>query len=356
MERYTERHQGIMAAVYLRAITSLLHAPPLAARLPAPCMLACGRVATAPLGVPSPLRTRTAALHGTRMQFDSSDGMGYDGGSYEPSEKQVRYAQQLAQRAGLPLPQEALVDRDRCSAFIEQALGLCAPSAKQVAFAESLAAAKNEPLSSEARASAKAISEYIDQNMQYASGAGGGGGGGGGGGAATTYGNVGDARLPSDKQLLYAAALARQNRVGLSYELLIDRTALSRFIDDMRAGPGGPPGGGGYNPAQYQANLGGGMGGMGGGMGVAASAGVIGGAFAGGDLDGGMAAVGPAGGDGSALDDLLTSEERGGSPAAAPAAGADGDLTDEVDDLFGPSTAAEGEDNSPLLSEGQIPF
>ena len=284
----------------------------------------------------------------------------YDDTTYEPSEKQIKYAQQLAQRSGLPIPNDALSDRNRCSAFIDEALGRCPPSERQIAFAETLAAAKNEELSVEVRKSAKAVSEYINDNQHLATAAGGGGPGGSFGGG---YGNAAPAtgqRLPTDKQLLYAAALARQNRAGLSYEMLSDRAALSRFIDQMRNTPGGDAfGGARYDPAQYPAHL---TASMGAGMGAAAaSAGIAGGGLAGGGYAGG------------ALDDeMLPPDERGGvAGAAISGVGADANddaassdmngatankaLDAEMDDLFGES-GGEGEGDPTLFREGQIPF
>jgi len=301
-----------LASVLFRALAST---PPATLRLAA---------------LTSPLRAHTAALHATRMQFTDSAG-GY--GS-EPSEKQVRYAQQLAQRSGLALPQDALLDRERCSAFIEEALGKSAPSARQIAFAESLAATKNEPLPASVRSSAKAISEYIDQNQHLATPAAGGRSYGGGGSSLRS--SASDSLLPTDKQLLYAATLARQKQVGLSYEQLSDRAEISRFIDEM-SGKGGTNDGA-YNPANYKANVAANVAGLAAGMGSSAFGAVAGAAMA-----------SSRGGDGSPLDDqMLSRAERGGERGA--------ELDAEMDDLFGPSTQAEGEEDTPLFREGQIPF
>ena len=144
----------VTSSLLLRALSPMLHmgrpTPAFVMTMPP-----IQSVAASSIG----LLCQRAPIHSTRMQLD--DGMGYGASDYEPSEKQVRYAQQLAQRAGVPLPEEALVDRERCSIFIDEALSKCAPSSKQVAFAESLAMAKGEPLPDDARASAKACSEYI---------------------------------------------------------------------------------------------------------------------------------------------------------------------------------------------------
>ena len=304
-----------MATCIFRALASLPAGPAATLRLAA---------------VASPLRAHTAALHATRMQFSDSAG-GYDDA---PSEKQVRYAQQLAQRSGLALPPDALIDRDRCSAFIDEALGKSEPSARQISFAESLAATKNEALPAEVRGSAKAISEYIDQNMHLAMGAAGGRG---------QYNGTADPRLPTDKQLLYAAVLARQKRVGLSFEQLSDRQTLSRFIDEVR-GAGGANGGV-YDPANYQANM---AGDGGGGLAAGMAAGM------GSSALGAAAGAAMVGGDGSPIDDqMLSAAERSGSGGAAPAG--DAELDAEMDDLFGPNPT-EGEEDVPLFKEGQIPF
>ena len=91
----------------------------------------------------SPARARPVT-----MTFD--DGLGYGGGG-EPSEKQMSYAQSLAQRTGLRLPPEALSDREACSAFIDEALSVSPPTSRQLAFAETLAAASGSPLTAEVR-------------------------------------------------------------------------------------------------------------------------------------------------------------------------------------------------------------
>uniref|UniRef100_A0A7S2MDI0 Uncharacterized protein n=1 Tax=Haptolina brevifila TaxID=156173 RepID=A0A7S2MDI0_9EUKA len=152
--------------------------------------------------------------------------------NFAPSEKQLQYAQRLAQRTGLDLPPEALSDKESCSAFIDEALSKSPPSANQVAYAKSLAQSACIELPEQVLRSAKSCSEFIDEIQQSGSTAGF-AGGSAGGGAATS-------RLPTDKQIIFAASLARQQQIGLSHEVLSDRAAASSFIDSMLAGGGAP--------------------------------------------------------------------------------------------------------------------
>lgn len=227
------------------------------------------------------LRARFCTMSDSEIYAGFSDGT--------PSEKQVKYAEQLAQRSGLQPPGDVYSDRDACSAFIDEALSRSAPSAKQLAFAESLARTMGTELPVEVLGNAKACSEYIDQNQRMSS-------------SSTGAGSYG-ARVPTDKQLIYAASLARQNSMGLSYEVLSDRTATSKFIDEM-LNNGAPMTSGGSGPA----------GGDAAGLGFPIGAGAIG------------------------ANDLLNPEEMSG------AGGGMGLATDG------------GDDEPPLFREGQIPF
>lgn len=177
----------------------------------------------------SPLRAtnwRRAALHVTRMQFDDTSPLGFEGnygGGRPPSEKQVQYAQRLAQQTATELPQEALMDSDACSRFIDDALSRTPPSAKQVEYANTIARQLNMDMPPGVTASAKACSEFIDANQGLMGGMGGGGGG--------RNLQAGPGQAPSEKQILFAARLARERQLGLSAEALSDRLAMSQFID-----------------------------------------------------------------------------------------------------------------------------
>ena len=70
--------------------------------------------------------------------------------------------------------------------------------------------------------SAKACSEFIDANQGLMGGMGGGGG--------RSY-QAGPGQAPSEKQILFAARLARERQLGLSAEALSDKMAMSQFID-----------------------------------------------------------------------------------------------------------------------------
>ena len=92
--------------------------------------------------------------------------------------------------------------------------------------------------------SAKAISDYISANQGLMGGGGGAMGMGYGGGPVDAASMRG--RPPTEKQLLYAITLAQQRNVGLSAAELLDRSEISRFIDEslaaLRGGGGGPSG------------------------------------------------------------------------------------------------------------------
>ena len=98
-------------------------------------------------------------------------------------------------------------------------------------YANTIAKQLNIELPPTATSSAKACSEFIDANQGLM------GGGSYGGNYGAPTGRTG--KEPSEKQILYAASLARQRNLGLSAEVLQDRGAMSEFIDGCLSGP--PP-------------------------------------------------------------------------------------------------------------------
>ena len=198
--------------------------------------------------VPPPLRMSRAAIHGTRMQYDDeSYGMAYE--QRPPSEKQVRYAQRLAQQLAKSLPQDALHDSEACSKFIDECLSEAPPSEKQVQFAQTIARDAGIELPAFVTTSSKACSEYINANQHLLSGrprSYDGGSGGMGMGMGMGMGNA-----PTEKQILFAARLARDRNLGLSAEVLADKAAMSGFIDEClktQATGGGAVSAGGVAP------------------------------------------------------------------------------------------------------------
>ena len=266
-------------------------------------------------------------LHGGRVAaaIRSDASFGFDEYGNKPSEKQLQYAQQLAQRISEPVPPDAFEDKSSCSAFIDRALAKSAPSERQIQFAEALAAAKGLALPLEARSSAKGCSEFIDAHQQVSS-----------------YGSAGysesGGRPPTDKQVLFAASLARDSGLGLTYEMLADRTQLSQFIDERLRERDGvtatrPPAEGTMFPNVA--------------AGVAA-----------GDLDTDV----PLYTDGTmpgrmSGDDVLEMNDLGGTDdvLSGSSAAASGQDAGDDDDLFRPKAEEPNEEPS-YFKEGQIPF
>ncbi|THH35452.1 hypothetical protein E4Z66_15805 [Aliishimia ponticola] len=87
------------------------------------------------------------------------------------SEKQLRFAHQIAARKKIAVPDAALVDRARLSRWIDknkdQAPSRFAnyPSSKQVAFAERIARIKRRSVPNECFKDRKLMSRWIDSNQ-----------------------------------------------------------------------------------------------------------------------------------------------------------------------------------------------
>ena len=88
------------------------------------------------------------------------------------SEKQLRFARQIAAQKRIALPDAALSDRARLSEWIESNKGRTAspsrfgnyPSSKQVAFAERIARMKRRAVPEECFKDRKLMSRWIDSN------------------------------------------------------------------------------------------------------------------------------------------------------------------------------------------------
>jgi hypothetical protein len=143
-----------------------------------------------------------------------------------PTEKQLTYARSLAQRLGEELPEGVKDQRGPCEDFINEALIRVPPTAAQIQFAQQLAAEQGvQDLSEEVRTSAKACASYINRWKSKS-------------GRYTPYTSTTMSGVPpTAKQILFAASLATQQEMGLSYEVLSDKAAMSRFISAMTEAP-----------------------------------------------------------------------------------------------------------------------
>ena len=143
-----------------------------------------------------------------------------------PSAKALQFAHNLAEQYNVLMPEEAKSSAVLCSAFIDEVLDANPnpPTEKQLAYATKLCAERGQELPPEARADRRKCSKLIDELLGNAPA-------GGDGAASSTD--------PSDKQILFAARLAREKGMGLSAEALASKTAMSALIDELSAAPGG---------------------------------------------------------------------------------------------------------------------
>ncbi len=87
------------------------------------------------------------------------------------SEKQLRFARQIAARGAAKLPDDVLSDRKRLSAWIDAHKDRAAsrfsnyPSSKQVAFAERIARMKRRAVPDECFRDRTLMSRWIDSNL-----------------------------------------------------------------------------------------------------------------------------------------------------------------------------------------------
>ncbi len=161
-----------------------------------------------------------------------------------PSPKALQFAHDLAEQYSVTLPEEAKSSAALCSAFIDQTLDAnpSPPTEKQVAFVTKLCAERGQEVPAEALVDRRKCSKTIDELLGNA-----------------PEGNESAASgtdEPSDKQILYAARLAREKGVGLSANAIASKTAMSALIDELSAAPqgfaGGAPAAGGVESMGWQ--------------------------------------------------------------------------------------------------------
>lgn len=288
--------------------------------------------------VSRPLLMRSAALHATRMQ---EADWGFDSGARPPSEKQIQFAQRLAQQTATELPQGVFNNGFECSQFIDEALSKVPPTDKQIEFARTIAANANIELPDHAIASSKSISAYIEANKGLAPMSPGMGGGGSGGTGP-----------PTPKQITFAAKLAQQLNIGIPAEVLQSKSAMSSFIDQSLSQTNSQPQGG---VGGMDGPWGGGGGPAGGGGGGGFAAGTAMGAAAS-DLFSGAGA--PAGGAYEPMaappsrddEDLIASE----SVDAIGLSDVD-EAAEALDDMFAEARGGD-EDETSYVTEKTIPF
>ncbi len=93
----------------------------------------------------------------------------FDAGPLPATEKQVSFARSIAARTGVKIEQDALTDRAKLSAWIDEHKGTSSrfsnyPSSKQVAFAERIARLKHREIPAECFRDRKMMSRWIDGN------------------------------------------------------------------------------------------------------------------------------------------------------------------------------------------------
>ena len=131
-----------------------------------------------------------------------------------PSEKQLAYAQALAQQTYVEVPDEAFSCRRTCSSFIEECLAAAPPTPRQLAYAQVLSG--SVPLPANVPRSRAACSAFIEQRAP-----------------STSAQDATGGAQPSQKQLLYAAQLAGRHRLPLPAEVIQDGRACSSWLESV---------------------------------------------------------------------------------------------------------------------------
>jgi DNA topoisomerase-3 len=97
------------------------------------------------------------------------------GKTSKPTDNMIKAAKMIAERKDIKLPKGLLGDSSVCSAFLKEHMGerkpgegggSFAPSEKQMAFAERIAEGTGKKIPDEARASSKDLSTWIDKNQK----------------------------------------------------------------------------------------------------------------------------------------------------------------------------------------------
>lgn len=86
------------------------------------------------------------------------------GKSLAPTDKQIDYATKLAARLGLELPSSVRTDFDACREFLDRYSSVTPPSEKALSFAESIAKRKSLSIPDKTKCNARGLSAWIDAN------------------------------------------------------------------------------------------------------------------------------------------------------------------------------------------------
>ena len=164
-----------------------------------------------------------------------------------PTDKQVQYAQRLAELLAEPLPPNALQSKEACSEFIDQMRSKAPPSEKQLDYARVLADKFGVELPDDVLTSNARASEFIDRMVRFNDtqttyGQGGGAVGSMGNGANFAAGAVAGASAgaglssgipggPTSRQLQFMISLAQQRKIGIPAEALETKQGSSNWID-----------------------------------------------------------------------------------------------------------------------------
>lgn len=139
-----------------------------------------------------------------------------------PSEKQAAFAQRIASEAGIDLPESALSSVQKCSEYIDANMHLLPtqdrePTERQVAFARRISEATGIELPPTVTSSALACSDYIDANIQLFN--------------EKSNQMIGNDKLPTQRQLAFAQKISREGGIPLPPSATSSATACSEFID-----------------------------------------------------------------------------------------------------------------------------
>lgn len=147
---------------------------------------------------------------------------------YKPSEKQIEYANKIADALGLDINALNMESGRELSAFMEKHRNAYKnsfkPTDKQVAFAENIAEKANVTLSDEVKSSAVKLSAWIEKHKQAAMNA------------------SMASKPPSDKQIALAEKLAAQSGNTLPDNYATNMLVCSQFIDQAMGGKPKPKG------------------------------------------------------------------------------------------------------------------
>lgn len=81
-----------------------------------------------------------------------------------PTSKMLEFARKISERQGIPLPKEAETYFDACKAFLDAHGTILPPSEKALKWAQDIAKKKQIPLSAEICADARKLSAWIEEH------------------------------------------------------------------------------------------------------------------------------------------------------------------------------------------------